>query len=79
MSDWKLKCPSCGELMGDGVPYKTLTAFDMPEHATEMRAGDPEPDWLEHLPIAGHKFSCKCGCTLDIPTKPSTVTPGGNA
>lgn len=76
MSGWKMKCPSCGELMGDGVPYKTISTFDFPDGAEEIRSDRPEPDWLEAMPIAGHKFRCECGCTLDIPTK---RTPGGNA
>lgn len=65
MADWKLKCPSCGELMDDPTPYKTVPVTAQYE---EMSSWEFEPDWLVVLPIAGHKYRCECGCTVDIPS-----------
>ena len=62
---WKLKCPSCGELMGDGAPYKTFMPLTQP--SGEFSSGDPEPDWLRDAPIAGYQFRCDCGCEVDVP------------
>ena len=52
--DWKLKCPSCGELIDEVTPFKEIPQVDPFLH----------PDkW----PIVGTRYMCKCGCTVDVP------------
>ena len=65
-SGWRLKCPSCDDLMGEGMPYKTLASFSSPGAAP-----------FDDAPIAGYKYRCTCGCTVDIPSaeSPTTVEP----
>jgi len=63
---WRLKCPSCGNLMSEGEAYKTM----QPPRYTEYVDGDPVSplNWFDDARISGHKYTCsQCPCTVDIP------------
>lgn len=57
----KVKCPSCGSLMGDPTEYVNAASLD------EFRE-DGFLSWpLPENRCDGLQFACKCGLTLDVP------------
>lgn len=62
----RLKCPGCGELMGEGSPYVTITP--LMHDIGEISGHGPVPEAIQNLPASGHNYECDhCHARVDIP------------